>query len=511
MDDKPSSEGQAGKQSWILRAHSYRFMLWWSVAWGIAVMALAPLVNMITPFQDAAYANQWTPDIYWRLVMYWHGGLFIPWVTVLAVLAAIVFKLDAVSGIAGRLVKESIFVGGFFAVPVAGIAGIFDVYDQFAFGAPLWIQIAAFLVADEMAVALIVAMVNRPRVSGGYRSAGLPFYTILVGVTGALVAAIMGHVGGYITWFGPNPAPVSQYINSTIGYYNSTAAITFTENVVGSHSHLMLVSLMAGVVGLVGTSFGYANWSKVQRRIAGFGFAVMVTALLGAIWIYVISGVGSYSTPAYFVSGLNGVAQDDIVTGIVGFGAFFVLAALLMRSRGAMTMEGRPLLRDSLFVALIVSWILIYVVIPVTGFYINFNENYFQNAGLSFDQVFTRFHQDFGFFVLPTVVTLILAINASGVAASVRRSVGFLLLGGEALAFVFGETYALSTATDNTPYVGQIHTVLPVSTLTLDLAVLGGVLMAVGGLVAALYISRSSKSGHTPSVGVRQNKAQGNP
>ncbi len=495
-----AAQTESGPKGLKEKIFTFKFVLWWSIAWGLAVMALAPVVNLLTPFQDAAYANQWTPDVYWRLVMYWHGGLFVPWVTVLATLVAMAFKLDSLGGISGKLVKDSILVGGFFAVPIAGIAGVFNVYDSFALGVPLWTQIMAFLVADEMAIALIVAMLSKARGAGGFRSVGLPFYTILVGVSGALVAAMMGHVGGWISWFGPNPAPVSDYVNATmypvLNYYNSSAVVVFTEDVVGSHSHLMLVALMAGVVGLIGTFFGYANWSKTERRIGGFGFSVMLVSLLAATWVYIISGVGNYSPPSFFVSGANGVAGDDIVTAFVGFGAFFVMAALIMHSSKALTVDGIPLRRDPLFQALVVSWALIYLVIPVTGFYINFNETYFSGVGLNFDDIFTRFHQDFGFFVLPIVVTLILAVSASPVARSVRRPVGYLLIAGESVAFVFGETYALFTAGENFIDVGQVQTAFPVGALTLDLAVFGGVLIAVGGLVAAVNIRRTAVASH---------------
>ncbi|MDV3244861.1 MAG: hypothetical protein LYZ66_06810 [Nitrososphaerales archaeon] len=203
-------------------------------------MALAPVVNYLTPFLNPSYANQWTPDIYWRLVMYWHGGIFIPWITVLAVLACTTFKLDEMPGRSGKLVKESVFFGGFIAVPIAGIGGLFDVYDQFALGVPLRTQILAFLIADEVAIALIIAMVNFPRVSGkGYVKMGLPYYTILLGVIGAAFAVVMGHMGGWISWFGPSPPLFNNYINATmypvLNYYNSTAVIVFTQSVVGGH------------------------------------------------------------------------------------------------------------------------------------------------------------------------------------------------------------------------------------------------------------------------------------
>ncbi len=445
------------------------------------MMAFAPVVNYLTPFLNPSYANQWTPDIYWRLVMYWHGGIFIPWIMVLAVLVCMTFKLDDMPGASGKLIKESIFIGGFVAVPMAGIAGLFDVYDHFALGIPLWTQILAFILADEIAIALIIAMVNLPRISGrGYARMGLPYYTILLGVAGAGFAVVMGHMGGWISWFGPSPPLFNQYINATmypvLNYYNDTAIVTFTQNAVGGHSHLMLASLMAGVVGLVGSSFGYYDkWSKGERAVARFGFLVMIFALLTAIWVYVVSGVGNFAIPSFFVSGpdgVNGVAGDDMVTGVVGLGAVFVLIGLVMYARKNSTAEGKPLLKDPLTLSLVIAWIFIYLVIPVTGFYINFNEAYFKGTGLNFDEAFSRFHQDFGFFLLPTLVTFVLALNRFGISGRIRRSIGYLLLAGEVLAFVFGELYSLVTTTSIALYLG----------------VFGGVLIGAGILLGARYL-----------------------
>ena len=284
------------KHGILQRLHSTKLILWWSVAWAVGVFALAPLVNYITPFLDPTYANQWTPDIYWRLVMYWHGAIFIPWIVVLSVLATTRFRLDQMAGTPGRLIRESVFIGGFFAVPIAGVAGIFDVYDQFAMGIPLWTQIFAFLIGDEIAIALLVSMMVLPRRNGGYLIAGMPYYTVFAGVVGAFTAAVMGHIGGYISWFGPNPAFVNSYINSTMypvtGFSNSSSVIMFTEDAVGSHSHLMLISLMAGVVALVAVVYGYEGWSRRQKRVATFGFSVMIAALLVALGMYVLAGVG---------------------------------------------------------------------------------------------------------------------------------------------------------------------------------------------------------------------------
>ena len=157
----------SGWRVWLVRLRDPKLIIWWSIAWAIAVMALAPIVNFITPFLNPSYANQWTPDLYWRLVLYWHGGIFIPWVTVMAALVCLMFGLKDATGWSGHLVRNSVFLGAYFAVPIGGIAGILDVYDHFALGAPLWIQIWAFLIADEMAIALLLAMTFYPRAHGG--------------------------------------------------------------------------------------------------------------------------------------------------------------------------------------------------------------------------------------------------------------------------------------------------------------------------------------------------------
>jgi hypothetical protein len=486
---------EGGKKSLFQRLHNTRLILWWSVAWALGTFALAPLVNYITPFLNSGYANYWSPGVYWRLVMYWHGAIFIPWVVVLSLLATSRFKLDTMTGLPGRLVRESVFIGGFFAVPIAGIAGIFDVYDTFAMGIPLWTQIFAFLLADEIAIALILAMATFPRTHGGYERAGMPYYTVFTGVVGAFAAAMMGHVGGWITWFGPSPGIFNQYINSTmypvLGFSNDTSVQAFTGDVVGSHSHLMLVALMAGVVALAAIVFGYyENWSKNSRRVANVGFAVMIIALFGAIAMYIAAGVGNYQIPN-FSAGSGAVAGDDMTTGIVGLGAVFVLAGLVANSRGSLTNEGKPLFKDPLFLSVVVSWITIYMVIPMTGFYINFNEGFFQNAGAVFDDAFNRFHQDFGFYLLPSLVTLLLTLQTMGITPRIKRLVGYFSIAGVLMTFVFGEGYTFAAAQYTTPYVGQVYTMLPMASIFFTLAVIGGVLIAGGALMAALYYRRT--------------------
>ena len=449
------------------------------MVWVIIVGALAPLVNTVTPFLDSSYNNYWTPDIFWRLVLYWHGA-FIPWMMVLAALVIMTFRLDSMKGKLGGHLQHLVLIGGLFSGPLAAMGGLFNVYNHFAFGIPAWTQIVSIGIGGETVAFLIFSMLYFPKGSNRkYRDLGLPFYVVLLSAVGVLIAALMGDVSGWITWFGPWPSIFPQYINSTmypvLGFYNDTAVITWTEGAVTGHSHLMLISVMAGIVALTPLVFNYSNWSSKEKMFCTVGFVIMSVGLVASIWIYIISGVGNFSPPTLLQSGPNGVAEDDVITGVVAFGALFVLLGLLVYGMKGKTRDGSILMKDPLFLSLVFAWIFIYIVIPITGMYIEFNQSFYQAAGLPFDQAFTRFHQDFTFFLLPALVTSILVFETFGLKGKTRRIIGCLYLSGSFVTFIFGYIYSMVT----------------LDMVSLTIAALGGVLMGFGVVFGADYLRKS--------------------
>jgi len=66
--------------------------------------------------------------------------------------------------------------------------------------------------------------------------------------------------------------------------------------------------------------------------------------------------------------------MNDAITGIIGWGALLVMIALIWQARG------KGMLRDSLFISMITGWILIYLTIPVTGYWIEFHETFYGAA-----------------------------------------------------------------------------------------------------------------------------------
>ena len=460
---------------------SAKFVVWWCIVWALVIGILAPVVNYFTPLLDADYNNMWTPDLFWRLVLYWHGA-FIPWMIALAALALIVLGLDSMKSRIGTHMKHMVLIGGFFAAPLAALGAIFDVYNTFAFGIPVWTQVVSIGIGGESVFFFILALLIYPSESSRkLRDLRFPYIIVLLSAIGVIIAALMGDVTGWITWFGPWPSIFPQYINSTmypvLGFYNSTAVVTWTEDVVTSHSHLMLPSVMAAIVALTTEVYGYAKWEKTEKALSTVGFVIMVVGLLLSMWIYIVSGVGNYVIPTLFQSGPNGLAMDDMMTGIVGLGAAFVLVALVSYARKGKTDDGTVLLKDPLFLSVIAAWMFIYLLIPVTGYYIEFNQSFYQAGGLGFDAAFTRFHQDFAFFLLPALVTAILIFDVFGIAGKTRRSVGLLFLVGSTLTFVFGWIYSMAA----------------LDMIFLYVAAFGGLLMGLGALIGAEYVRKSGR------------------
>ena len=134
-----------------------KFLVWWCIIWALVIGILAPVVNYFTPLLDSDYNNMWTPDLFWRLVLYWHGA-FILWMLALAALALAALGLDSMKGRIGIHLKHMVLIGGFFAAPLAAIGAIFNVYNTFAFGIPVWTQVVSIGIGGESVFFFILSM-----------------------------------------------------------------------------------------------------------------------------------------------------------------------------------------------------------------------------------------------------------------------------------------------------------------------------------------------------------------
>jgi hypothetical protein len=89
---------------------------------------------------------------------------------------------------------------------------------------------------------------------------------------------------------------------------------------------------------------------------------------------------------------------------------------------------------------------MIFVTVVVSGYYIEFHETVYGMGNPHApravnDAVFTWWHQDFAFFLLPAVLAVLLAMQRLHLPLRTRQTAGTSLIGGSVIAFLGGMDY----------------------------------------------------------------------
>ena len=383
------------------------------VGWMI-VLSLGSLF-ISNPFQSEPSASA-TPD-FWH-VMYLHG-LLIAMVGLLALLACQVLSLRSVH------TRVWITVGVLVATLAVGIGGIFDNKVPGAEVA-MWTQIVGFFALDEILLVLIFGMAMEARRRADV-SRTLAFWVALAGAVSMLAAAIMGHLAGWLLEFGAWPAPLAAYMK-----FQGLDVGTFTSNLIGSHSHDMVVAVMAVLIPIAARQFGTEGFGRAARTATRVGLSLVGVGIVCTTVLYLVMGFTPWGPPTLFQSanGTNGIAGDDILTGMtVMLGGVVTLVALA---------AGRGLFRP-LRVAAATAWVASFATVVVGGYAIEMHETFFgaghPAAGAANDAVFTWLHQDVGFFLLPSVVLIMLVVQRY-IAPRLRARIAATTVAGIAVTFV---------------------------------------------------------------------------
>jgi hypothetical protein len=132
-----------------------------------------------------------------------------------------------------------------------------------------------------------------------------------------LIAAVMGHLAGWILEFGDHPAILGRY-----AHFAGVPFATFRDNLIGSHSHEMAVASMALILAAAVYRFGYRDAAGVSRALSRTGMAMVAVGVVTMTAAYVAMAATSWAVPTLFQSanGTNGVAGDDILTGVLVMG-----------------------------------------------------------------------------------------------------------------------------------------------------------------------------------------------
>lgn len=402
---------------WLTPRRLIVALIGWLVAFSIGSIFIA------NPFasEPSASAN---PD-YWR-VMYLHGML-IAMVGLLALLTCQVMRLRS------RHVSIWIAAGVVVATLTTGIGGIFDTRVPGA-EAAMWTQITGFFALDEILVVLITGFVLAWRRGTSPMARTLPYWTAFLASCSMLAAAIMGHLAGWLLEFGAMPGFVGGYV-AKLGI----SVDDLTANLTGSHSHDMVVAVMALLVAIAVAQFGREPLTRAAHAVSRSALAVVAFGVVVMTAMYLFMGFTTFSPPTLFQSadGTNGIAGDDILTGV------FIMGAGLV-SLGAL-IAGRRILHSPIRLAAAWAWLLSFATVVIAGYAIEMNETYFgagdpKASGAEKDAVFTWLHQDIGLFLLPALVLLMLVVERL-VVPRVGHALAWITIAGSSITFLGGLVY----------------------------------------------------------------------
>jgi hypothetical protein len=384
-------------------------LLAWIILFALGSLAIA------NPFATEVNAGV-GPD-FWGS-MYLHGLLS----ALLGLLALVICQAFAVRSRSARI---TIAVSVIVATLATSIGGIFDRRLPGA-EAATFTQNVGFFALDVMLVALIVGMVGELR-RGAPSTRTLAFWTALLAAGATLIAAVLGHIAGWLLEFGAWPGFVAAYMRG-----RGVDTATFTADLIVAHSRAMMSGVMALLVSLAAQQFGTARLGRVSRAGLRTGLTMVGVGIATTTAIYVAMGLVGWQPPLLFQSGngANGILADQFVLGVTVMLGGGVSIIALTAGRGV---------HRSLRIAAAWSWSLSFATVVLAGFAIELNETYFGAgapwaAGATQDAVFTWVHQDIGLFLFPALVLLAVIGERSLVERQWGR-IAWLLLAGTTITF----------------------------------------------------------------------------
>ncbi len=464
-----------GRFSWLTQRHLAFFVIAWLVLFSLGSVFVS------NPFASEPAASA-SPD-YWH-VMYLHG-LLVGMVGLLALLTCGVLQLRSMH------TRMWIVGGVLFMTILTAVGGIFDRQIPGA-EIPMWVQIFGFFALDEICIVLLLGMLGEWR-AGALQARTLPFVSAFLAAISMFVAAIMGHLAGWILEFGNFPSVIGSYA-SLLG----EKVDDFGNNLIGSHSHEMVVAVMALSVSIAVAQFGYHGLKGAWRTVAQVGLVMVAGGTIVMTLMYVAMAFTSWGPPTLFTSagGTNGIAGDDIVTGLLVMGGGVVaLAAVAGGSALVQDVAGRPVRLATLW-----TWLLLFATVVIAGYSIELNEVYFgagdpKAAGAANDAVYTWLHQDLGLFLMPALVLVMVAV-ARFVVPRYQGRIGWVTILGTTVTFLGGMIFVFV----NPALHGPGYAVSTVGLLLVGVALLAtmwyGAVQEAGGLSALATGLHHAAGGH---------------
>ncbi len=244
---------------------------------------------------------------------------------------------------------------------------------------------------------------------GAYSNVGIGYWLTLAAIASAFIAGVLGFFNLWVRVFGPS------FFGGFIGWLGLDAP-GWLGATLDPHSHMMALSIMAGIVAVAAVLFRvFESESPLRRTIAVVG---AVVALLGVIATTLVLGAVAllnFTPPTLFASGpggVNGMAGDDMTMSVIGIGAMIILVAILAERR---------VWQDPLRLTVLGTWLVAMLLNAGQGFYIEMNEDKFGGSLAANDAAFKIAQPMAGLFLLIALSLVLLLVDVYGVAGRNRR------------------------------------------------------------------------------------------
>ncbi|MCL4364801.1 MAG: hypothetical protein M1569_03925 [Candidatus Marsarchaeota archaeon] len=245
-----------------------------------------------------------------------------------------------------------------------------------------------------------------------FRKMDSAYWLVLTAVVVTFVAGIMGFIA---LWVNPYHVFIAApaFLNGYENWLGGTAA--FINALVGSHSHVIGMSVILGVVAVVAKRFGVLDLKGLKRSVAKFGMWVSITGLIIMTVVFLFEAFAAFTPPLLFASNpggplqlisytaVNGMASDDSTMFLASIGAMIMLIPLMLTE-----IKGRSAWKDPLRLSILATWVIAYIATPIEGFYIEFHEATL--SGMPPDIVFGNL-QYFALFAITMITLAFLAVD----------------------------------------------------------------------------------------------------
>ncbi len=369
------------------------FAVFFAVCWVVAAF-FSSLMLRIHWFAPGDFS-------YWA-AMYYHG-IMIPVLILLYLLTQKMFCL--------KRINERIYsLGAILSILLAGTGSIFNTGKGMS--AAVVVQIIGMVMTDCLGIILVAAMAMAALEKDIRQDkTDAAFWLLLVSIMAIIMAAPLGHLAGWCMDVGISSLSGSGILLHAI----NLGPDKFLNGLVASHSHLTVAAILCGLAALTAKYYQYQPSVRLGGRISTLGLGLTLIGLSLATVIYVYSAVAGWEPPTFFASGPNGIPLDDLVLTTVGVGILLLVAGRAGFIVRAGSKSAAPM-RASMRIAIFLNWVFTFAGSVLPGIYIEFHEGFYGGGdppapGALFDRIFIRAHMLYPFFLMPTMLVVLLAVG----------------------------------------------------------------------------------------------------